>query len=69
MLIITKPLTQALGLKWIPLSKKNMISIDGKFQPAVWGIENLQVVIADAVTDIKAHVVNLAAKSILLKTD
>ncbi len=69
MSVITKPLAQALGLKWILSSRKDVVSIDGKPQPALEKVENLQVVIVDAVTYIKAHVVNSAAKSVLLGTD
>src|SRR6266498_5994823 len=69
MSVITKPLAQALGLKWILSSRKDVVSIDGKPQPALEKVENLQVVIVDVVTYIKAHVVNSAAKSVLLGTD
>ena len=69
MSVITKPLAQALGLKWVPLSRKDVVSIDGKPQPALGEVENLQVVIANAVTYIKSHVINSATKSVLLKTD
>src|SRR6266498_4500089 len=69
MSVITKPLAQALGLKWVPSSRKDVVSIDGKPQPALEEVETLQVVIADAVTYIKVHVINSAAKSVLLRTD
>ncbi len=69
MLVITKPLTQALGLKWILSFRKDVVSIDDKSQPALGEVENLQVVIADVITYIKTHVVNSAAKSVLLGTD
>jgi len=46
-----------------------VVSINKKPQPVLGKIKNLQVVIADAITYIKAHIINLAAKSILLKTD
>ncbi len=46
-----------------------MISINKKPQLALRKIENLQVIITDAITYIKAYVVNSAAKSILLKID
>ena len=69
MSMITKFLAQALGLKWILSSRKDVVSIDGKPQPALEEVENLQIVIADAVTYIKAHVVNSAVKSVLLGTD
>ena len=41
MSVITKPLAQVLGLKWIPSFRKDMISIDGKPQLALGKIENL----------------------------
>ncbi len=69
MSVITKPLAQVLGLKWVPSSRKDVVFIDGKPQPALEEVENLQVVIADAVTYIKVHVINSAAKSVLLRTD
>ena len=46
-----------------------MVFIDEKSQPVLREIENLQIVIADAVTYIKVYIVNSAAKSILLRTD
>ena len=45
------------------------MSINGKPQPALGEVENLQVVIADAVTYIKTHMVNFAAKSVFLGID
>jgi len=46
-----------------------MVFIDRKSQLALGEIENLQIVIADAVTYIKTYVVNSVIKSILLGID
>ena len=69
MSVIIKPLIQTLGLKWVSSFRKNVIFINGKPQPVLREIENLQVVIADVVTYIKTHVVNSVTKLILLRTD
>ncbi len=48
MLVVTKPLAVALGLKWKPSIRNDVIAVDGKPQAAVRVIEGILIVIADA---------------------
>ncbi len=59
----------ALGLKWQPSIRNDVIVVDGKPQSAVGMVNNIFIVIADAQTYIPLQVINLASKILLLGTD
>ncbi len=48
MSVVTKPLVVALGLKWKPSTRNNVIAVDGKPQAAVGVVDGIPVVIAEA---------------------
>ncbi len=47
MSIITKPLTVALGLRWKPSNRNDIIAIDEKPQAAVGVVDKIPVIIAN----------------------
>src|SRR6266498_3204044 len=49
-LVVTKPLAVALGLKWRPSTRKDIIAVDGKLQAAVGVVDSILVIIAEAQT-------------------
>src|SRR6266542_7152641 len=69
MSVVTKLLAVALGLKWKPFARKNVIAVDGKLQTAIGVVDNIPVVIAEAQTCIPLQVINSASKTLLLGTD
>ena len=69
MSVITKPLAVALGLKWKPSTRNDVIAVDGKPQAAVGVVDGIPVVIAEVQTFIFLQVINSASKTLLLGTD
>ena len=69
MSIVTKPLIVALGLRWKPSNRNDVIAVDGKPQAAVGVVDSILVVIAEAQTFIPLQVINSASKTLLLGTD
>ena len=69
MSVITKSLAVALGLKWKPSTRNDVIAVDGKPQAAVGVMEGIPIVIADTQTYIPLQVINSASKTMLLGTD
>src|SRR6266498_3216353 len=69
MLVVTKPLAVALGLRWKPSTRTDVIAVDGKPQAAVGMVDNLPIVIAEAQTFIPLQVINSASKTLLLGTN
>ena len=69
MSVVTKPLAVALGLRWKPSTRTDVIAVDGKSQVAVGVVDNIPVVIAEAQTFIPLQVINSASKILLLGTD
>ncbi len=63
MSVVTKLLAVALGLKWNPFTRNDIIAVDEKLQAAVGVVEDIPVVIADAQTYIPLQVINLASKT------
>ena len=50
MSVVTKPLAVALGLRWKPLTRTDVIAVDNKSQAAVGVVDNILVVIAETQT-------------------
>jgi len=48
MSVATKPLAVALGLRWKPSTRKDVIAVDGKPQAIVGVVNDIPVVIAEA---------------------
>src|SRR6266498_2698218 len=69
MSVATKPLAVALGLRWKPSTRKDVIAVDGKPQAIVGVVNDIPVVIAEAQTYIPLQVINSASKTLLLGTD
>ena len=69
MSVVTKPLAVALGLRWKPSTRKDVIAVDGKPQAIVGVVNDIPVVIAEAQTYIPLQVINSASKTLLLGTD
>ncbi len=69
MSVVIKPLAVALGLKWKPSIRNDVIVVDGKPQAAIGVVDGIPVVIAKAQTFIPLQVINLALKILLLGTD
>src|SRR6266540_183661 len=69
MSVVTKPLAVALGLRWKPSTRMDVIAVDGKLQAAVGVVDGIPVVIAEAQTYIPLQVINSASKILLLGTD
>src|SRR6266540_3129066 len=69
MSVVTKLLAVALGLRWKPSTRNDVIAVDGKSQVAVGVVDNIPVVIAEAQTFIPLQVINSASKILLLGTD
>ena len=69
MLVVTKPLAVALGLKWKPSIRNDVIAVDGKSQAAVGVVNRVSIIIAKAQTFISLQVINSASKTLLLGTD
>ncbi len=69
MSVVTKPLAVALGLRWKPSTRTDVIAVNGKPQAAVGVVDNMLIVIAEAQTFIPLQVINSASKTLLLGTD
>ncbi len=69
MSVVTKPLVVALGLRWKPSTRNDVIAVDGKPQAAVGVVNGIPVVITEAQTFILLQVINSASKILLLGTD
>ncbi len=69
MSVVTKLLAVALGLRWKPSTRMNVIAVDRKLQAAVGVVDGIPVVIAEAQTYIPLQVINSASKILLLGTD
>ncbi len=69
MLVVTKLLAVALGLKWKLSTRNDIIAVDDKSQAAVEVIEEIPIVIADAQIYIPLQVINSVSKTLLLETD
>ena len=67
--VVTKLLAVALGLKWKPSTRNDVIAVDGKPQAAVGVVDGIPVVIAEAQTFIPLQIINSASKTLLLGTD
>src|SRR6266540_7130423 len=69
MLVVTKPLAVALGLKWKLSTRTDVITVDDKLQAAVGVVNDMPIVIAEAQTFIPLQVINLTSKTLLLGMD
>src|SRR6266498_200068 len=69
MSVVTKLLAVALGLRWKPSTRTDVIAVVGKPQAAVGVVDGIPVVIAEAQTYIPLQVINSASKILLLGTD
>ena len=69
MSVVTKLLAVALGLRWKPSIRTDVIAVDRKPQAAVGVVDGIPVVIAEAQTYIPLQVINSASKTLLLGTD
>src|SRR6266498_2988546 len=69
MSVVTKPFTVALGLRWKPSTRIDVIAVDRKPQVAVGVVNSIPVVIAEAQTFIPLQVINSVSKILLLGTD
>src|SRR6266540_1009670 len=64
--VITKPLAVALGLRWKPTNRRDMVTIDSQKQGIVGELDEVDVCIADARTTIKMYMVGSTTKTLLL---
>src|SRR6266540_2209820 len=69
MSVVTKPLAVALGLRWKPSTRTDVIAVDGKPQAVVGVVNDMPIVIADVQTFIPLQVINSTSKTLLLGTD
>ncbi len=69
MSVVTKSLMVALGLKWKPSIRNDVIAVDGKLQAAIGVMDGVLVVITEVQTFISLQVINLSSKTLLLGTD
>ncbi len=69
MLVVTKLLAVALGLRWKLSTRNDVMVVNGKPQAAVGVVDGILIVIAKTQTFILLQVINSASKTLLLRTD
>src|SRR6266542_4863989 len=61
--VITKLLAVALGLRWKPTNRRDMVTIDGQKQEIVGELDEVDICIADVKTTIKMYMMESTTKT------